>query len=80
MCGTIKALKRSSRGRTADRLGNRRHPLFSHAKELVTAAVDAAEKGDSGGLASLMDAKMDILAADGFEDVIGMAYWRSATA
>lgn len=60
-------------GRTSDRLGNRRHPLFLHAKELVHAAIEAVEDGDAGELAALLDAKMDSLAADGFEDVIGMA-------
>lgn len=60
-------------GRASDRFGNRRHPLFRHAKELVNVASKAVADGDAGGLAALLDAKLDTLAADGFEDVIGMA-------
>lgn len=61
-------------GRTSDRFGNRRHPLFSHAKELVAAAVHAIGASDASELASLLDAKMDTLPAHGFEDVMAMAY------
>lgn len=61
-------------GRTSDRFGNRKHPLFLHAKELVTRAVYAAAASDASELALLLDAKMDTLAARDFEDVMAMAY------
>lgn len=61
-------------GRTSDRFGNRRHPLFLHAKELVTRAVYAAASSDASELVLLLDAKMDTLAARDFEDVMAMAY------
>lgn len=61
-------------GRTSARMGNRRHPLFSHAKELLIAALEAAAHNDAAALASMFDAKMDTLSADECEDVIGMAY------
>lgn len=61
-------------GRTGDRFGNRRHPLFAHAKELVVQAVAAATGSDNGQLAALLDAKMDTLPAEQFEEVMGLAY------
>jgi hypothetical protein len=57
----------------SDRLGNRRHPLFKHARELVASAVAAASAADTRALGAQLDAKMDTLSAGAFEEAIGMA-------
>ena len=61
-------------GRTSDRLGNRRHPLFPHAKELVAAAANFTADQGVAQLVDVLDTKMGTLPADGFEQAIGMAY------
>lgn len=61
-------------GRMSDRFGQRRHPHFHHAKELVEGAVAAASSGDEAPLAAQLDAKLDTLSPELFEQVIGVAY------
>jgi hypothetical protein len=61
-------------GRMSDRIANRRNPLFRHVKELVTGAVLAASTADTSALVAQLDAKLDILSAEQFEEAMGMAF------
>lgn len=56
-----------------ERSGNRGHPLYPLAKELVNVAIQAAANNNPGPLAALLRAKLDTVPGDAFEDVLSMA-------